>query len=117
MLQRVVHAKELGAQSGGDNVGGERPDKASVDPLAGKITKDRLAGDADEHRESEAAHLRNSTERGVILRARFAKADARIEKDESLCDASAAPVKRPVRRTTVSDPMPMTSNCSMMSWR
>jgi len=31
--------------------------------------------------------------------------------------ASTAPVKNPVSSTTVSDPMPIASNCSMMSWR
>src|SRR5208283_2839517 len=90
MLQRVMHAKELCAQAGGDDVGGERPDEAPVDPLAGKIAKDRLAGDADEHRETEASQLWYGSERSVILRARLAKTDARIEKDEALCDAGAA---------------------------
>ena len=32
-----------------------------------------------------------------------------------LCDVSAAPVNRPVSSTTVSDPTPITSNCSTMS--
>ena len=31
--------------------------------------------------------------------------------------ASTAPVKNPVSKTTVSDPMPIASNCSTTSWR
>ena len=34
-----------------------------------------------------------------------------------LCEHSAAPVKKPVSSTTVSEPAPIASNCSMMSCR